>query len=74
MNSLIHCWMIEYEVEPALLRALALALWGALRDGGTAKAQLLLRLMRQLPRLAPERVDASTWLLLAQTRLFVRDE
>ena len=37
------------ECGPHLLRTLTLSLWGALRDGATAKAQLLLRLMRLLP-------------------------
>ena len=46
--------------NPELLRTLILTLWGALRDGATAKVQLLLRLLRRLP--ANHSLPLSCWL------------
>jgi hypothetical protein len=70
LTSLRVFAILNSQVNPALLQALALALWGALRDGGRAKAQLLLRLMRELPPLATAAdgvLGEQTWLLLAET-------
>jgi len=69
LTSLRVFALLNSQVSPSLLHTLALTLWGALRDGGRAKAQLLLRLMRELPPLAPvaEPLAEETWLLLAET-------
>lgn len=70
LTSLRVFALLNSQVNPALLHSLALALWGGLRDGGRAKAQLLLRLMRELPPLATASdgaLDEPTWLLLAGT-------
>jgi len=67
LTSLRVFALLNTQVNPELLHALALALWGALRDDGRAKAQLLLRLMIELPPLADSPLGERTWLLLAET-------
>ena len=47
-----------------LLHTLTLSLWGALTEGASAKAQLLLRLMRTLPLTSVEPPSSATWLQL----------
>ncbi|KAL3929575.1 MAG: hypothetical protein SGPRY_001903 [Prymnesium sp.] len=53
--------------NPDLVRTLAMSLWGALREGACAKAQLLLRLLRTLPLTAEQPLPSSSWLLLGAT-------
>jgi len=53
--------------NPDLIRTLDMSLWGALREGACAKAQLLLRLMRTLPLTTTQTLPPSTWLLLGAT-------